>query len=297
VSVVLATRDQAGWLPATLASVGAQTFKDWELVVVDDGSADDTGAVVARARADARVRYLRVPHVERARARNAGLAAAAGDLIAFLDGDDLWEPEKLARQVAALDAAPEAALCYTLARYVDEADRPLPVRRPPVAIGGRVFPALVAANLMILASVMVRRSALDATGGFDETLPVLGCEDWDLWLRIARRHPVVCVDAELTRYRRHPGNTAGAQVLASGLHVLDRLYADPQAAAAAGLTRAAARARLLWYHAGAAAGADDPATARGLMRRALVEAPTSLASRPAAGALVRLIFRSSPSRD
>src|SRR5262249_30582436 len=157
VSVVLAVHDQARWLPATLDAVAAQTFADRELVVVDDGSTDDTPGVLARRAGDARVRVLSVPHGERARARNAALAEAAGDLVAFLDGDDLWEPTKLARQVAALDAAPEAALCYTIARYVDADDRPLPIRRPPAPVGGALFATLLRANRMILSSVVARR--------------------------------------------------------------------------------------------------------------------------------------------
>jgi glycosyltransferase involved in cell wall biosynthesis len=100
VSIVLSVHDQARWLPDTLASVRAQTWIDWELVLADDGSTDDTAAVAAAAaRADARIRVLAGPRRERAAARNHALAAATGDLVAFLDGDDAWHPEKLARQV------------------------------------------------------------------------------------------------------------------------------------------------------------------------------------------------------
>lgn len=289
VSIVLAAHDQARWLPATLASVRAQTFADWELALVDDGSTDATPAIAAAAAAaDPRIRHLPGPRRERAAARNRGVAATAGALVAFLDGDDLWHPAKLARQVAALDAAPDAALCYTIARYVDEDDRPLPVRRPPRALAGSVFPAVMRANPMILASVVVRRAAFDAAGGFDEALAPLGCEDWDLWLRVTRTRPVTVVDDELTRYRRHPGNTAWEHVLASGLAVVDKHYADPTTARAAGLGHRAARARLLWYHAGAVAPASRIA-ALGLAARALRTAPATLVARPALGALAAIV--------
>jgi glycosyltransferase involved in cell wall biosynthesis len=290
VSVVLATHDQARWLPETLASVRAQTYTDWELLLVDDGSTDATATIAAgAAAADARIRHLPGPHRERAAARNRGLDAATGELVAFLDGDDLWHPEKLARQVAALDAAPDAGLCYTIARYVDADGRPLLIRRPPRPIAGDVFPSLVRANRMILASVVVRRSALAVAGGFDEALTPLGCEDWDLWLRLARRAPAVVVDDELTYYRRHAGNTAWRQVLASGLAVVDKHYADPTTVAAAGLRHRAARARLLWYHAGALA-VESRRDALALATRAAAEAPATVLHRPALGAIASLVL-------
>jgi len=287
ISIVLATHNQARWLPETITSVRAQTLTDWELLVVDDGSTDDTAEVAARAGADTRIRYLPGARRERAAARNRGIAAAKSNLVAFLDGDDLWHPEKLARQTAALDAAPDAALCYTVARYVDATGARLGIRRPPVLLEGEIFPALMRANRMILASVLVRQSALDEAGAFDERLPAFGCEDWDLWLRIARFFPVVAVRDELTYYRRHAGNTARARVLESGLAVVDKHYADPTTPAVARLSRSAARARLLWYHAGAAV-EDRRMTGLGLAARAMAAAPSSLASRPAAGALVTL---------
>jgi glycosyltransferase involved in cell wall biosynthesis len=289
VSVVLAVHDQARWLPETIASVRAQSFTDWELLVVDDGSTDDTPAIVARATADPRIRHLRGPHRERCVARNRGIAAATADLIAFLDGDDLWLPEKLARQVAALDAAPDVGLCYTIARYVDAEGRPLPICRPAAALTGDLFPALVRANPMVLASVVVRRSVLEQVGGFDEGMPTIGCEDWDLWLRISRDHPVVGVPEELTRYRVHGTNTGWAQVLAGGTYVIDKTYADPGTERRARCSRRTAQARLLWYHVALAA-AEDRRAALGLAARAVRSAPASVASRPALGALAALVL-------
>src|SRR5262249_56781504 len=111
---------------------------------------------------------------ERAAARNRALAAAHSELIAFLDADDRWQPAKRERQVAALAAAPEAALCYTIARFVDADDTPLELRKPPRAIAGEVFPVLMRGNFIILASVVARWRCLLETGGFDETLPAYG---------------------------------------------------------------------------------------------------------------------------
>ena len=146
VSIVLATHDDARWLDGAIASVRRQTLSDWELLVADDGSTDGTRDVVARYADDGRVHYLPGPHLERAAARNRGLAAAQGELIAFLDADDRWQPAKLERQVAALAAAPDAALSYTIARFVDADDTPLELRKPPRAIHGEIFPALMRGN-------------------------------------------------------------------------------------------------------------------------------------------------------
>lgn len=288
VSVVLATYNQARWLDGAIETVRAQTFPDWELLVADDGSTDATAAVVARHAADPRIRHLPGSHAERCLARNRALAAARGELVAFLDTDDRWHPNKLARQVAALQAAPAAGFCYTLARFVDAEDRPLPIRKPPTVLTGNLFSALLRGNFVILASVVARRGLVMDAGGFDETLPVCGCEDWDLWLRLARTHPVAAVDAELTRYR-HPGSTSAAQLLESGLAVLERRYADPGTADAAGLSRAAARARLRWYLAGMVA-AEHRGAAVPLVLAALREDPGTALARPALGTLVALLL-------
>ena len=284
-SVVIAAHNQAGFLGETIESVLAQRFADWELVVVDDGSTDATAAVAGRyAERDPRVRCLSGAHEERAAARNRGLAATTAPLVAFLDGDDLWRPEKLARQVAVLRAEPAAGLCYTPARFVDVAGRPLRIRKPRRPIAGDVFPILVRGNVLILASVLVRRSCLERVGTFDATLPVFGCEDWDLWLRVTRQWPAAVVDEELTLYRRHDGNTGWAQVLASALAVVDKTFAEPGTTERAGLSRRGVRALHYWYNVpGAGRGAGLP-----LVLRALREAPATIATRAAAAALVAL---------
>jgi len=289
VSVVVAAHDQVRWIGDAIESVRAQTFTDWELVVVDDGSTDGTADIVRRhAAMDARIRCLVQPRSERSIARNRGLAATSGPLVAFLDADDRWRPEKLARQLAALAAAPAAGFCYTVARFVDPENEPLPIRKPPRPIAGDAFAALLRGNVIILASVVARRACLDTVGGFDPTLPY-GCEDWDLWLRLARRWLVAAVEEELTLYRRHPGNTRWEQVLASALEVIDRWYDDPETATRAGLTRRAARARHFLVNAAGVA-SDDQRAALALIVRALREAPASALTRSGAAAAAALLF-------
>ncbi len=289
VSVVIAARNQAAWLGEAIASVCAQTFADWELVVVDDGSTDATRDVVMRHGGDRRVRYVHQAHAERSAARNRGIAETSAPLVAFLDADDCWLPEKLAKQVAALAAEPAAGLCYTPARFVDATGQSLPIRKPPRTIAGDVFPRLMRGNVIILASVVVRRRCLDEVGGFDATLPTYGCEDWDLWLRIARRWPVAVVDEELTLYRRHAGNTAWRQVLASALAVVDKWYADPETARRAGRSRAAVRALHYWTNAAALA-MERRSAALPLVADALREFPPAALSRSAIATVATLVL-------
>lgn len=287
VSVVIAAHDQGRWLGRAIGSVATQTFADWELAVVDDGSTDDTRGVVEPFLVDPRVRYLPGARVERSLARNRGIAATTGALVAFLDADDAWEPTKLARQVTALDAHPAAGLCYTTARFVDEEERPLPERKPPAPLPRHALPRLARGNVLVLASVVVRRALLDQVGPF-AALPVYGCEDWDLWLRLARAADVVGVDEELTLYRRHGTNTDAAQLLVSALAVIARFWADPAAARDAGIGAKAVRARHYWYAAWATASTSRGAAVR-LAARALRESPAQLPSGAALGALAAIL--------
>ena len=287
VSIVIATRDRARWIAETIESVQRQTFTDWELVIVDDGSTDGTEGVVAQFGADDRIRWIPRAAEGRSAARNHGIAVSSGPLVAFQDADDLWEPTKLARQVDALAADPTAGLCYTAARFIDATGTRLAMRKPPEPLEGFALPRLARGNVIILASVVVRRACFDQVGAFEPNLHA--CEDWDLWLRIARRFPVAFVDEELTLYRVHPGNTARAAVLDGGLHVVDRLYADPTTPRLTRLSRTAARARLLWYDVTTLA-AEDRAAAWDLARQAFRESPRTLASRPALGAVAALLL-------
>src|SRR5262249_58681260 len=112
-----------------------------------------------------------------------------GALVAFLDADDRWLPEKLERQLAVLDAEPDVPLCYTIARFVDAAGAPLPIRKPPRAIAGEVFPALMRGNFIILASVVARRPCLAEAGGLEAAPPAYGCAGRALLLRGAGHRP------------------------------------------------------------------------------------------------------------
>jgi len=185
VAVILPTYNRAWCLAEAVESVLAQRFGDFELIVVDDGSTDDTPAVLSRY--EGRVRTIRQENRGVSAARNRGIAASRSPLVAFLDSDDLWLPGKLARQVAFFDEHPEAAICQTGEIWVRNGRRVNPGlrhRKP----SGWIFEPSLELCLVSPSAVMARRGLFAEVGLFDETLPA--CEDYDLWLRVSLRHPV-----------------------------------------------------------------------------------------------------------
>lgn len=192
ISVIIPTFNREGAVAGAVDSVLAQNGPGFELIVVDDGSTDKTGAVLA-AYGD-RIRLLCQPNRGVSAARNAGIAAARGRLVAFLDSDDRWLPEKLAVQAAFFHARPEALICQTEEIWVRNGVRVNPRRRHRKPSGDIFRPSLELC-LVSPSAVMMRRQLFDRVGLFDETLPA--CEDYDLWLRVASRFPVHLIDTPL----------------------------------------------------------------------------------------------------
>jgi glycosyltransferase involved in cell wall biosynthesis len=210
VSVVIPAWNAARTLPETLESAFAQTFTDWELIVVDDGSTDDTPAVLARY--GDRIRVLHKQNEGRpSTTRNLGVKSARGELVALLDADDRWHPDKLAKQVALFDRNPELGLAYTAATIIDGQGRTLQVNPCSPEARGRIHSLLVTRNIMVGSSAMARAAALADAGYYDESLT--SAENWDLWIRIARRWEVDYVPEPLTYYRVHGGNRSSAVAL------------------------------------------------------------------------------------
>ncbi|MFZ5447086.1 MAG: glycosyltransferase family 2 protein [Thermodesulfobacteriota bacterium] len=200
VSVIIPTYNRAGQVAEAVASVAAQTFRDFELLVVDDGSTDDTTEVLASLEGVRVLRHLRRRGV--AAARNFGAAAARGDWLAFLDSDDLWLPEKLARQMAYLEGRPGLLLCQTDETWVRRGVRVnKPVSHRKVA--GKIFLPSLERCLVSPSAVVLNRRLLMDHGGFDEVLPA--AEDYDLWLRLVWRYEVGLADEPLVIKRGgHP---------------------------------------------------------------------------------------------
>jgi GT2 family glycosyltransferase len=228
ISVILPTFNREGTLNAAVSSARAQRFRDFELIVVDDGSTDGTRALVADAMAtDERVRYHHQANGGVSSARNAGIRLAAGPFVAFLDSDDAWQPWHLDVALASLARYPEAGFVWTDMDTVDAAGAviargqlaatlsafrlftkdqlfhtsvslaELGVDIPPAYLGRRLylgdaFSPMVMGNLVLPSSVLMRRQVLDQVGGFDEGLTT--GEDYEFFLRACRAGPVAFAD-------------------------------------------------------------------------------------------------------
>ncbi|MBC7806365.1 MAG: glycosyltransferase family 2 protein [Akkermansiaceae bacterium] len=220
VSVVIPTYRHRDFVMATLESVWAQTFTDYEVIVVNDGSPDDTDALLTPAADAGRIRYIVQPNGGQANARNRGLREARGEFIALLDDDDLWVIDKLQVQVDALDANPNVAVVYGRAAPIDNAGYdtiPLGENGEPLVLPwetptGNVYESFARQNWILSpGQCLIRRSALDALpdpAPFDPDPVLRGCDDWDLWLRLAQDHPFSFQDRVALRYRFHAGNAS-----------------------------------------------------------------------------------------
>ncbi len=192
VSVILPTYNRAWIVGEAVESVLGQDYPHLELIVVDDGSTDGTPELLA-AYGD-RLRCIRQENQGVSAARNTGIRHATGYLIALLDSDDMWLPGKLSAQIDHFDAHPETLICQTEEIWIRNGVRVNPGKRHRKQ-SGMIFERSLALCLVSPSAVMLRRSLLDEVGLFDEALPA--CEDYDLWLRITRKHPVHLIDTPL----------------------------------------------------------------------------------------------------
>lgn len=227
VSVVMAAKNYARFIRQAIDSVVSQTFADWELIVVDDGSTDDTEAVVRPYLIDRRIRYVRSDSLGQSRAKNLGVGLTAGEFVAFLDADDAWLPTKLERQLDVFRASPAVGVCFSARRIIDEAGNESSTSPPPSADQrGDVLRAVFRKNFVCFSSVVVRRAVFDHVGGFDPDLDL--SIDYDLWLRVAAHHPFDFAPEPLVLYRTGHGN-------------LSKKLSDRVATAASIMTRAVFR--------------------------------------------------------
>lgn len=192
VSVVIPTYNRGWIIREAIESVLSQDYRDFELIVVDDGSTDHTPETLEAYRGVIKVLHQKKSGVSAA--RNRGIAEASGRFIAFLDSDDFWLPRKLARQVGFFNQMPYAQICQTEEIWVRNGVRVNPGKRHKKP-SGMIFEPSLALCLVSPSAVMIRRRLFEEVGGFDETLPA--CEDYDLWLRISCRYPVHLIDTPL----------------------------------------------------------------------------------------------------
>ncbi|MGD8758426.1 MAG: glycosyltransferase, partial [Deltaproteobacteria bacterium] len=199
VSVVIPSYNRASLLKEAVDSVLGQDFDDFELIVIDDGSTDDTAGLL---QSYPNICVVRQDHRGVSAARNAGIRRASGRFLAFLDSDDLWLPGKLSAQIAFFKTHPKALICQTEEIWIRSGVRVNPRRRHRKD-SGMIFERSVELCLVSPSAVMLKRNLLDEVGWFDESLPA--CEDYDLWLRIAWRFPLHLIRTPLVIKRGgHP---------------------------------------------------------------------------------------------
>ncbi len=212
VSVIIPTYQRSHIVSQAINSVLAQTYKDYEIIVVNDGSQDNTPQVLAQF-SDTRITAIHQTNQGLSAARNTGIRSARGKYIAFLDDDDLWEPQKLEKQISILEANPNFGLIYSDALFFSDENG---------LLGSSYNQAFPTPNLQVLwtlfrynyipvLTVVVRRNCLDEVGLFDETLR--SCEDHDLWLRLIEKFPIYFLNEVLARYRNSSNNLSKNQEL------------------------------------------------------------------------------------
>jgi glycosyltransferase involved in cell wall biosynthesis len=279
VTVIIPTYNRAGLLIEAIESALRQTYRDFEIIVCDDGSTDDT-AVRVRALADP-VRYLGLTHTGCPGApRNRGLDAARGELVAFLDDDDLWEPGKLARQVEVLEREPGLNVIYTDRRLLfPDGSLSAPVASPALKRPDEVLDLALGGQFPFLGTVLMRTELLRRVGGFDGTL-VTG-EDFELWLRAGRNVRAARIAEPLVQVRRQAGSLSdrsGPLAFENAIAVLERSLAWRDLRFS---QRARCRRTLAHLHARLAARLADEGDAAASSRaalRAIRYAPTSSAA-------------------
>ncbi len=227
VTVIIPTYNYGRFLAGAVESALRQTFTDLEVLVIDDGSTDNTPAVIETFRHDPRFHYERTAHVGAAAAKNIGIRQARAALIAFLDADDLWLPEKLARQVPLFAADPGPGVVYSRRLLMDEQGRDLAYEQPALHRGD-VLEAIFRTNFVCFSSAVVRREVLETVDGFDEMLRLAA--DFDLWLRAAARYRFDYVGEPLVKYRTGHANLSRRveERLATALRIMRRFLERPE---------------------------------------------------------------------
>lgn len=236
ISIIMPAFNAEKYISESIKSVQQQTFTNWELIVVDDGSTDGTASIVKELQQiDARINYIYQPNKKQAAARNTGMKAGKGEWIAFLDSDDLWMPNKLESQVRIVSNN-KVDFVFSSGYYLYDNDKLEPYDSLHGKYRGQeLFKTLFNHNYIAVLSVMLRKSVTETVGYQDESLKAYGCEDWDYWLRICRNGNEFWGQNErLFKYRVHGSGTSSNKINmhAAGCYVLfknfDRILFNKQ---------------------------------------------------------------------
>ena len=272
VSVVIATYNYGRFLAEAVHSILGQTYPAREIIIIDDGSTDET-ADVAASFGDA-VRYIKQDNAGVSAARNNGIRRAKGEFVAFLDADDQWAPEKLEKQKSLLDALPDSvALVGTKTWEVFEDGHridttPAVKRQDPIL--SRL--EMVVRNRMVTSSTFMKRECLERVGGFDEELNY--CEDWDLWLRIGEHYGTAIIEEPLVICRQHHGSAAKKleRMVEHHMLVFDRHVPKDLSPVQKSLLRRRTYAYILYSSGTECLGTND-GVERSLMLRSIMQHP------------------------
>lgn len=245
VSIIIPTYNRSKLLRVALESALAQTYPNIEVIVVDDGSTDDTAMVMTQYAG--RVTYLKQANQDVAAARNTGIRAASGEYLTFLDDDDLIMPTKIERQVRVLASRPEVGLVHCRFYYADEDGNYL--YKAGLLPEGEVLQELVCSNFVWVGAPLIRRQCLEQVGLFDEEIPAI-CADWDMWLRIAQAgYRFACVQELLGAYRiQRDSMMSDVAKLEQGMFVvLEKVFSNPQLPASVTALREQAHGKIRFW--------------------------------------------------
>lgn len=202
VSIIIPNYNHAHYVAEAINSVLAQGYDRYEIIVVDDGSTDNSREVIGHF--TDKVQYIHKKNAGLSAARNTGIRQAKGEFIGVLDADDMVEPDFMSTLVPILQANQDAEAVYCGYQFVDESNRSLPQREARLIPEGQIFQALVDGNFLVPESILVRKRCYDSVGLFDESFRA--CEDVDMWLRITKQYKVLGVTNLLTRHRVLPNS-------------------------------------------------------------------------------------------
>jgi glycosyltransferase involved in cell wall biosynthesis len=225
ISVIVPVYNGEKTIRETLNSLFKQTFTDFEVLVINDGSQDATLEIVSSIK-DPRLKVFSYLNAGPSASRNRGVALASGEYISFLDADDLWTPDKLEAQLKALQAHPEAALAYSWTDFINESNQFLR-RGSYINVTGDVYKQLLLTNFLENGSnALIRQHALAEVGEFDESMT--HGEDWDMWLRLAAHYPFVAVPSPQILYRVYATSSSAnvSKLEAGSLSVMERVFSQ-----------------------------------------------------------------------
>ncbi len=266
VSVVIATFNTQKYVGRAIRSVLQQTYGNIELIVVDDGSTDNTRELVKEFEQDDRFKYVYQENRGQAEARNHGVRLARGEFVAFNDADDFWYPQKLEKQMPLFGNSNDVGLVYSGRNYMDKHGEPLPKPKSVQYRGARLSSLLFESNFVPCNTCVVRRGAFERIGGFNKNAQP--SEDWDLWLRLSVDYAFDYVSEPLVAKRFWSQQISGdkARVAAAKDKIMRSfLFAHPQVISNRSRRRAFAKNEHLKAHAAAMRGNRLPAL-RGLIR-------------------------------